>query len=82
MQYNDNVVGAGSPKYDNAYFEINYVRAYTTGAPTPTASPLVYRNGSNTAVTIPAPTGVVNTSPTAAVSNNQFMFLVCLTHFL
>lgn len=30
VQYQDNVVGPGSPKYDNAYFEINYVRTYTT----------------------------------------------------
>ncbi|KAA1473066.1 hypothetical protein DENSPDRAFT_839490 [Dentipellis sp. KUC8613] len=36
--YNDNVVGAGSPKYDDAYFEINYVRAYTTG-PSSTQAP-------------------------------------------
>ncbi|KAI0047741.1 glycoside hydrolase family 16 protein [Auriscalpium vulgare] len=36
--YNDNVVGPGSPKYDNAYFEVNYVRAYTTGGPAPTAT--------------------------------------------
>ncbi|TFL00746.1 glycoside hydrolase family 16 protein [Pterulicium gracile] len=37
--YNDNVVGDGS-NYDNAYFEISYLRAYTTGgvAPTPTAA--------------------------------------------
>ena len=33
------VSGAGSPAYDNAYFEINYVRAYTTGTVTSTASP-------------------------------------------
>lgn len=31
-QYLDNVVGPGSPKYDNAYFEISYVRAYTVPA--------------------------------------------------
>ena len=38
-QYNDNVVGPGG-RYSNAYFEIKYVRAYTTGgiAPTPTAA--------------------------------------------
>lgn len=29
MQYNDNVVGAGSPRYDNAYFEISFIRAYS-----------------------------------------------------
>ncbi|KAL0059167.1 hypothetical protein AAF712_014139 [Marasmius tenuissimus] len=39
--YTDNVVGPGSPKYDNAYFEVEYVRAYTTGGvmPTPTTPP-------------------------------------------
>lgn len=36
-QYPDNVVGPGSPKYDEAYFEISYVRAYTTPDPTPTS---------------------------------------------
>lgn len=78
MQYDDNVVGPGSPKYDDAYFEINYVRAYTTGGPMPTPSPSsrwVYANGSNTAIRPPAPTGVfsgamgsVNTSPNAVAS--------------
>ncbi|TFK38093.1 concanavalin A-like lectin/glucanase domain-containing protein [Crucibulum laeve] len=36
--YNDNVVGSGS-RYDDAYFEVKYVRAYTTpgSGPTPTA---------------------------------------------
>jgi hypothetical protein len=78
LQYDDNVVGPGSPKYDDAYFEINYVRAYTTGGPTPTPSPSsnwIYANGSNTAMRLPAPTGVfsgamssVNTSPNAVAS--------------
>jgi hypothetical protein len=78
MQYDDNVVGPGSPKYDDAYFEINYVRAYTTGGPAPTpssSSRSVYANGSNTAVRLPAPTRVfsgamssVNTSPNAVAS--------------
>jgi len=78
MQYDDNVVGPGSPKYDDAYFEINYVRAYTTGGPTPTpssASRSVYANGSSTAKRLPAPTSVfsgemssVNTSPNAMAS--------------
>jgi len=34
--YNDNVVGSGT-NYDEAYFELQYVRAYTTAAPDPTA---------------------------------------------
>lgn len=49
FQYNDNVVGAGSPKYDEAYFDINYLRAYTTGGPAPTPSAngaFIYPDGS------------------------------------
>ena len=50
------VTGPGSPTYDNAWFEINYVRAYTTGAvPTPTPTP------SGTTVTT-----VVTTAPGSA----------------
>lgn len=70
--YNDNVVGPGSPKYDNAYFEINYVRAYTTGVPGPTPSPSavwVYPNGSSRAVTLPAPTGVFS-GPTSSIDTS------------
>jgi len=75
MQYDDNVVGPGSPKYDNAFFEINYVRAYTTGGPAPTATPSSTRvdpNKRGTATALPQPTGVssgtmssVNTSSDA-----------------
>jgi hypothetical protein len=78
VQYDDNVVGPGSPKYDDAYFEINYVRAYTTGRPMPTpssSSRSVYANGNSTAIWVPAPTGIfsggmssVNTSPNAVAS--------------
>ncbi|KAI9444261.1 glycoside hydrolase family 16 protein [Lactarius indigo] len=70
--YNDNVVGPGSPKYDNAYFEINYVRAYTTGAPgpTPSASAVwIYPNGSSKPVTLPAPTGVFS-GPTSTIATS------------
>ncbi|KAI0313330.1 concanavalin A-like lectin/glucanase domain-containing protein [Amylostereum chailletii] len=74
--YNDNVVGPGSPKYDEAYFEVNYLRAYTTGAPAPTPSGDAWVSGSsviNTFSTLPAPTATfngpsagVNTSPNAS----------------
>ena len=47
QQYQDNVVGPGSPKYDQAYYEVNYLRAYTTGSPTPTG-------GINKATALPA----------------------------
>ena len=69
MQYDDNVVGPGSPKYDDAYFEINYVRAYTTGGPTPTQSSLsywVYANRSSTAMRHPAPTSVFSGAMTSS----------------
>jgi len=36
--YEDNVIGPGSPKYDNAYFEISYIRAYTTPVPSISAA--------------------------------------------
>ncbi|ESK90838.1 glycoside hydrolase family 16 protein [Moniliophthora roreri MCA 2997] len=51
--YADNVVGPGSPRYDNAYFEISYVRAYTTGGATPTSTrpgPVFVTGGSSTAM--------------------------------
>lgn len=32
LKYNDNVIGSGE-NYQNAYFEIQYLRAYTTVAP-------------------------------------------------
>lgn len=34
--YQDCVVGPGSPRYDNAYFNISYVRAYTSALPSAT----------------------------------------------
>jgi hypothetical protein len=63
------VVGPGSPKYDDAYFEINYVRAYTTGGPMPTpssSSRRVYANGSSTAMRHPAPTSIFSGAMTSA----------------
>ena len=62
VQYDDNVVGPGSPKYDEAYFEINYVRAYTTGEPAPTPSASSVSVGGNTAVRLAIPTGVFSGS--------------------
>ncbi|KDQ60268.1 glycoside hydrolase family 16 protein [Jaapia argillacea MUCL 33604] len=50
--YQDNVVGAGSPKYDNAYFEINYVRAYATGAAVPTPPAAAADNAPSATTTV------------------------------
>ncbi|KAH9942419.1 concanavalin A-like lectin/glucanase domain-containing protein [Epithele typhae] len=50
------VSGPGSPAYDNAYFEINYVRAYTTGGPasTTTVSTATRTGSAATTNTLPA----------------------------
>lgn len=68
--YPDNVVGAGSPKYDNAFFEISYVRAYTTGPPQATGGPSVTTTPGNNAgvstwiYTPTSGTGTASPSPT------------------
>ncbi|KAI0674443.1 concanavalin A-like lectin/glucanase domain-containing protein [Trametes maxima] len=43
------VSGPGSPAFDKAWFEIQYVRAYTTGVPAPTQAP-------STSAAVAAPT--------------------------
>lgn len=69
FQYNDNVVGPGSPRYDNAYFEIPYIRTYTAtaapaNAPTSTSTSTVIVTQSAT-----LPSDAQN-SPTLANSNS------------
>jgi len=61
--YNDNVVGPGSPKYDNAYFEISYVRAYTTPNPPATSTTTSASDPTTTSAT-----PVVITAPPTAQS--------------
>ena len=63
----DNVVGPGS-NYNDAYFEVSYIRAYTTGGivPTPTATPIAVVNNHpfTTVVTAtPSPDGILRPSP-------------------
>ncbi|KIM56725.1 glycoside hydrolase family 16 protein [Scleroderma citrinum Foug A] len=36
--YNDTVVGPGSPRFDNAYWDISYVRTYTSAAVVPSST--------------------------------------------
>ena len=38
IKYNDSVVGPGSPHFDNAYWDISYVRTYTSAAVTPSST--------------------------------------------
>lgn len=59
-QYNDCVAGPGSPRYDEAYFDINYVRTYTTttaGVTSPTGTSGSASTVTTTVVTVPQTTG-------------------------
>jgi len=38
FQYNDVVVGPGSPHFDEAYFEISYLRTYTSDGIVPSST--------------------------------------------
>ncbi|KAF8647983.1 hypothetical protein AX16_006413 [Volvariella volvacea WC 439] len=55
--YADNVVGSGD-RYSDAYYEINYVRAYTTPMPTVT-----YTSASSTTTFIPGTLEIPSTAP-------------------
>ena len=46
------MTGPGSPAYDNAWFEVNYVRAYTTGGPAPTSTTAASGSGSTATVVV------------------------------
>ncbi|KIJ15436.1 glycoside hydrolase family 16 protein [Paxillus involutus ATCC 200175] len=37
--YNDSVVGPGSPGFDDAYFDISYIRTYTSASVVPSTTP-------------------------------------------
>lgn len=60
------VVGDGT-KYDDAYFEVNYVRAYTTGAaPTPTGT-----SGSSSSAASGAQVSTTSTSGSSGSTNTS-----------
>lgn len=62
--YNDCVVGPGSPRYDTAYWDISYIRTYTTrsSSPSPTGTPAL--SSSTTTGTGPTGTSMASTTPT------------------
>jgi hypothetical protein len=64
LQYQDCVVGPGSPRYDEAYFNVSYLRAYTSALPSPTTS--------STATIAPATTtSLTTTTPTPGYSGSS-----------
>lgn len=56
-QYTDNVIGAGSPRYDNAYFVINYVRVYTVDGLSASISSSLHHTSTSTGASSPTSTG-------------------------
>lgn len=78
-QYTDNVVGPGSPRYDNAYFTINYVRVYTVNGQLASSSSSLGHTSTNTGATpSPAITGSTAGSNAGVAPNmplSPYLFL-------
>ena len=80
MQYNDNVIGPGSPHYDNAYFTINYVRVYTVNGLPASTSNLLHQS-STTGTSKPTATGdksKPNAGAVFEISSSLQLFLLCV----
>lgn len=69
-QYGNNVIGPGSPQYDDAYFELNYIKGYTLdGVSLLSSSSLNYSSPSSaTAQSSATSTGSIPAVSTAAAS--------------
>ena len=78
-QYTDNVIGAGSPRYDNAYFQINYVRVYALDAIASSVSSSLQHTSTATGGTSnPTSTNSGRGSNTGVVSNVSPLYLFVL----
>jgi len=71
--YADNIIGPGSPKYDNAYFEIAYLRTYTaqTNAPLPSTSQGLPANSTSTTATSSSSQAGPLVSPSPSTSSGE-----------
>jgi hypothetical protein len=81
VQYTDNVVGPGSPRYDNAYFTINYVRVYTVdGLPASISASLQHTSTGTGSTSSPTISGGSssgsNPSAVLDVSSSLHLFLL------
>jgi hypothetical protein len=70
-QVADNIIGLGSPKYDNAYWEVSYLRIYvasdlaaTSGTATPssTSTPVISASRTLNTPVVSSPVGISPTS--------------------
>ena len=82
VQYTDNVIGPGSPRYDNAYFQINYVRVYVADNITSSVSSSLHATSTAISSSKPTSTGSksgANASVVLGVSSFFHLFiLLCL----
>lgn len=82
LQYTDNVIGVGSPRYDNAYFVINYVRVYTVDGLPASISSSLHRTSTSTGVggtpnpTVTASNSGSNPGTVLDVSSSLHLFLL------
>lgn len=67
IQVNDCVIGPGSPTYDNAYWEVTYVRTYIVAGSQPSSSSgiTISASGTTTAGAGSSTTGTSNSSSAA-----------------
>jgi len=74
------VIGAGSPRYDNAYFVINYVRVYTVDGLSSSISSSLHRTstgvGGAPSPTITASNSGSNPGTVLEVSSSFHLFLL------
>lgn len=77
VQYNDNVIGPGSPRYDNAYFVINFVRVYTVGGLPSSVSSLLDHSSTATGPTATRSNSGPNTGIVLDISSPLQLFLLC-----
>lgn len=81
--YLDNVAGPGSPKFDDAYFEVSYVRTYTTAtaAPASTASSTL-TSGPSTSQTAQTTQRTTSSAPHGAVMGGHAMLPFLVSVFI
>ncbi|TFK74516.1 hypothetical protein BDN72DRAFT_813017 [Pluteus cervinus] len=76
--YADNIIGPGSPTYDEAYFEIPYIRVYQASNSTQSGGPSATQSGASTVVqtvltTLPA---AQTTLPTLASGSTRVTYSI------
>lgn len=83
MQYTDNVIGPGSPRYDNAYFQINYVRVYVVDGIASSVSSSLHPTSTGTSKpaststsTSTSPKSGSNTSGVLNASSSLYLFVL------